>query len=38
MTRHPVDVHAHFYPEELIAVWREESSRFEGNARRLLAP
>ncbi len=26
----PIDIHAHFYPEELIALWREEGPRCGG--------
>ena len=30
MSHHPVDIHAHFYPDELIALWREEGPRCGG--------
>lgn len=31
MTHRPVDIHAHFYPEELITLWREEGPRCGGD-------
>ncbi len=30
MAHAPVDIHAHYYPEELIALWREEGPRCGG--------
>src|SRR5512134_2503161 len=31
MPRAPIDIHAHFYPEELIALWRDEGPRCGGD-------
>ncbi|HTO49273.1 MAG TPA: amidohydrolase family protein, partial [Burkholderiales bacterium] len=30
MPHAPIDIHAHFYPDELIALWREEGPRCGG--------
>jgi hypothetical protein len=31
MPHAPIDIHAHFYPEELIALWRDEGPRCGGD-------